>query len=54
VFDREGRYLGVVEIPLRMDYMLLLDDLVLGVYQDELDVQYLVVLEIDGLPPAEA
>ena len=54
VFDREGRYLGVVEIPLGMDYILLLDDLVLGVYEDELEVQYLVVLEIDGLPPTEA
>jgi hypothetical protein len=54
VFDREGRYLGVVEIPLGMDYILLLDDLVLGVFEDELEVQYVVVMEIDGLPPAEA
>jgi hypothetical protein len=54
VFDGEGRYLGVVDIPLDMGYILLLDDLVLGVYEDDLDVQHVVVLEIDGLPPPEA
>lgn len=49
VFDGEGRYLGFVEIPLDIERLDLQAGRVIGVYEDELDVQHLVVFEIDGL-----
>lgn len=50
VFDGEGRYLGVVEIPLGIERIALFVDHVFGVYEDELDVQHVIVFDIDGLP----
>lgn len=50
VFDGEGRYLGVVEIPYGVERISLTDDRVFAVYEDELDVQHVIVFEIDGLP----
>ena len=54
VFDAEGRYLGVVDIPGDPKLILFYGDRLYGVWKDELDVQHLVVMEIDGLPPVEA
>lgn len=51
VFDGEGRYLGGVEVPLDIERLAIPGDQVFGVWEDELEVQHLVVFEIDGLPP---
>ena len=48
VFDREGRFLGVVTMPPRFRPSLFLDDTIYGVWRDELDVQYVVRLRIVG------
>jgi hypothetical protein len=53
VFDGEGRYLGVVEIPVGKGGIDLMDDRAIGIFEDELDVQHVIVFEIDGLPPDE-
>ena len=44
VFDREGRFLGTFEMPLRFAPRLFVGDEILGVSRDELDVQHLVRL----------
>jgi hypothetical protein len=49
VFDREGRYLGIVTLPQRFDFRRVLRDKVYGIWEDELDVQHLMVLQIDQL-----
>jgi hypothetical protein len=46
VFDADGRFLGVVEMPLRFTPMLWKDDHVYGVQRDDLDVQYVARLGI--------
>jgi hypothetical protein len=48
VFDSEGRYLGVVTMPLRIASPLVRGDNIYGVWRDELDVQYVVRLRIVG------
>jgi len=48
VFDREGRFLGVVNMPPRFQPRLFVDDLIYGVARDELDVQNVVVLRVRG------
>lgn len=48
VFDVEGRYLGVVSMPARFAPRTFHDDKVYGVWRDELDVQYVMVLRILG------
>ena len=53
VFDREGRYLGVVQEPERFFGYRFVDDKMYGTWTDELDVQYVMVLELDRLPPTE-
>lgn len=51
VFDKEGRYLGVVGIPVEMDFFLLqVPDKLIGRWTGELDVQQLVVFQILGMP----
>ena len=46
VFDDEGRYLGVVDMPPRFQPRLFHSDRIYGVWRDELDVQYIVRLRI--------
>jgi len=46
VFDGEGRYLGVVEMPFHFQPTAFARDEVYGVWRDELDVQYAMVLRI--------
>ena len=49
VFDSEGRFLGVVTMPPRFAPRIIFDDEIYGVWRDELDVQYVVRLTIQGL-----
>ncbi len=46
VFDREGRFLGVVSMPGRFTPRVFLGDRIYGVDRDEFDVQYVVRLRI--------
>ena len=46
VFDREGRYLGVLTLPNRFTPARLVGDKLYGVWRDDLDVQYVKVLRI--------
>ncbi|MDH3731987.1 MAG: 6-bladed beta-propeller [Gemmatimonadota bacterium] len=46
VFDAEGRYLGVVEMPPRFQPRTFVGDRIYGVWRDDLDVQYIVRLEV--------
>ena len=46
VFDAEGRYLGVVELPARFTPAKITEDAVYGIWLDELDVQYVKRLSI--------
>jgi hypothetical protein len=48
VFDADGRFLGVVNMPPRFTPRLFRDDKVYGVWRDELDVQYVVRMRIVG------
>jgi hypothetical protein len=50
VFDRNGRYLGVVTLPDRFNPSRIIGDRIYGIWRDELDVQYVKVLKIT-LPP---
>lgn len=49
VFDREGRFLGVVAMPERFAPRLLRGEYIYGVWRDELDVQYVKRLRIVGI-----
>ncbi len=42
VFDRAGRYLGVVNMPPRFQPRLFHEDEIYGVWRDDIDVQYVV------------
>ena len=46
VFDRAGRYLGVVNMPPRFQPRLFHEAVIYGVWRDELDVQYVVRLHV--------
>ena len=48
VFDGEGRFLGIVTMPERFTPSLFRDEMIYGVWRDELDVQYVVRLRIVG------
>jgi len=48
VFDREGRYLGVVTLPARYTLRTVRGGRIYGVWRDELDVQYVLRLRIVG------
>lgn len=52
VFDDEGRYLGVVEMPHRYTPILFDKDRVYGIWRDEYDVQYVRVLDVKVPAPA--
>ena len=53
VFDAEGRFLGEVAMPPRFMPQLFRGDKIYGRWRDDLDVHYVMVLKIEGLPPAE-
>ena len=53
VFDREGRFLGVLTMPPRFQPLRVVDDRVYGVQRDELDVQHVVRLRVTGLGTAQ-
>lgn len=46
VFDPAGRYLGVVEMPLRFQPILIEGNAIYGIQRDDLDVQYVVRLRV--------
>jgi hypothetical protein len=46
VFDREGKFLGVVTMPPRFQPRLFHEDKIYGVWRDDLDVQYVMWLRI--------
>ncbi|HEX9730130.1 MAG TPA: 6-bladed beta-propeller [Gemmatimonadales bacterium] len=48
VFDSDGRFLGVVRMPNRFQPLQFLDDRIYGIGRDELDVQYVIVMRING------
>jgi hypothetical protein len=48
VFDEEGRYLGVVTLPDRFQPVNVKGDFLYGVWRDELDVQYIMRLRVNG------
>ena len=48
VFDRDGRYLGVVHMPRRFQPRIFRDEGIYGVIRDEIDVPYVVRLRIVG------
>lgn len=49
VFDAEGRFLGIVTMPPRFSPRLFLDNKIYGVWRDDLDVQYVVRMRIEGV-----
>ena len=49
VFDAEGRFLGAVTMPPRFAPRIIVDNEIYGVWRDDLDVQYVVRLTIQGL-----
>ncbi|MDH5642890.1 MAG: 6-bladed beta-propeller [Gemmatimonadota bacterium] len=48
VFNSEGHFLGVVEMPQTFQPMRFTDDAVYGIWRDELDVQYVMKLGIEA------
>jgi hypothetical protein len=54
VFDGQGRYLGIVEVPEEMPLGLWFEDRMCGIVMDELDVQYLRIFRVEGMNPEEA
>ena len=46
VFDPEGRYLGRIEMPDRFQPLRFVDDRIYGIWRDELDVQYVLILRL--------
>jgi len=46
VFDKEGRFLGVVRMPPRFQPRLFVGDAIYGVQRDELDVQYVTRVRV--------
>ena len=49
VFDADGRYLGIVEMPFHFQPLGFHDSSVFGVWRDDLDVQYVRVMSIVGM-----
>lgn len=54
VFDAEGRYLGMLDMPHRFTPLTFEGDLVYGVWRDEFDVQYVRIMRITGMNGATA
>jgi hypothetical protein len=51
VFDSEGRYLGIVTLPDRFAPRIFRGDKIYGVWRDESDVQYVMLLRLVGPAP---
>jgi hypothetical protein len=49
VFDRQGRWMGVVEMPMHFQPLDIEGDRVYGVWRDEMDVQHVMVMRVAGL-----
>jgi hypothetical protein len=49
VYDSEGRYLGVIELPDRFTPFTVVGNQLYGVHRDEFDVQYVMILRINGV-----
>jgi hypothetical protein len=49
VFDGDGRFLGVITMPPRFAPRIIVDNEIYGVWRDDLDVQYVQRLTIQGL-----
>lgn len=47
VLSPQGRWLGTVEIPAGLSLRVVTEDRIVGVVEDELDVQYVVVFELE-------
>lgn len=55
VFEADGRYGGVVELPARFTPFALEEDRIYGVFRDDFDVQYVRVYRLDtGMSPSDA
>jgi len=52
VFDADGRYLGVVNMPVRFQPVRFVGNDIYGIQRDDLDVQYVVKLHVEN--PAAA
>jgi hypothetical protein len=48
VFDRDGRFLGIVTLPPRFQPRVVRENRIYGVQKDELDVPYVMVVEVGG------
>lgn len=48
VFDADGRYLGVLELPRRFTPLQIQGDRIWGVWRDDLDVQHVLRLRVTG------
>ena len=54
VFEADGRYGGVIELPARFTPFALEEDRIYGVFRDDFDVQYVRVYRLDtGTSPAD-
>lgn len=55
VFEADGRYGGVIELPARFTPLTVSEDRIYGVFRDDFDVQYVRVYRLDtGQQPADA
>ncbi len=51
VFDDRGRYLGPVTLPTRFQLVKVVDDLIYGIWRNDLDVEFVVRLRVDVAGP---
>jgi hypothetical protein len=49
VFDSGGQYLGLVRMPDRFQPIRFQNDRIYGIWRDELDVQYALILRVEGV-----
>lgn len=54
VFDRDGRYLGIVQVPDDMPWSLIRGGRLFGIVRDEFDTEYLQIYRIEGPNPDDA
>lgn len=54
VFDGEGRYLGVVTMPPRFQPLGFSGERMYGMWRDEFDVQYVMIVRVSGVGPEDA
>jgi hypothetical protein len=50
IFDSSGRYLGTMTMPTGFQPVRFVGDRIYGIWRDELEVQYVMALQIRGLP----